>query len=228
MLLTPGLGPHDAHFFTDPRYAADASAHITCKVHISRKPLIQAVADLLKRKHLRKIGFEPAWMNVEQHGQLQKALPKSASLKPTPGLIEEMRAVKSAAEIALIRRSVLANSEAFARTLKRLKPGLKEREIAAELDFQMAALGAEKPAFDTIVAAGPNSALPHAHPTAHRLGVNELLLIDMGATLDGYTSDMTRMVHTGTPPPRIRDLYRAVLEAQLAAIDAVRPGIPVS
>jgi Xaa-Pro aminopeptidase len=92
----------------------------------------------------------------------------------------------------------------------------------------MRALGAEKPAFDTIVAAGPNSALPHAHPTGHRLGANELLLIDMGATLEGYTSDMTRMVHTGGPPPQIRNLYKAVLEAQLAGIDAVRPGVPVS
>jgi Xaa-Pro aminopeptidase len=222
------LLPSEAHFFTDPRYAADAQAHITCKVHISKKPLIQSMADLLKRKHLRKIGFEPAWMNVDQHGQLQKALPKSVRLEPTAGLIEDLRAVKSAAEIALIRRSVLANSEAFARTLRRLKPGLKEQEIAAELDFQMRVLGAEKPAFDTIVAAGANSALPHAHPGAHRLGVNELLLIDMGATLDGYTSDMTRVLHMGTPPPRIRELYRAVLEAQLAGIDAVRPGITAS
>jgi Xaa-Pro aminopeptidase len=226
ILLTPGLRPDDSHFFTDPRYAADAQAHITCKVHISRKPLIQALADLVKRKRLRKIGFEPAWLTVDQYSQLQKALPKSTVLHPVAGMIEDMRAVKSATEIALIRRSVLANSEAYSRTLRRLKPGLKEQEIAAELDFQMRVLGAEKPAFDTIVAAGPNSALPHAHPGAHRLGINELLLIDMGATLDGYTSDMTRVLHMGPPPPRIRDLYRAVLEAQLAAIDVVRPGIP--
>jgi Xaa-Pro aminopeptidase len=222
------LTPSEAHFFTDPRYASDAQANITCKVHISKKPLIQAAADLLKRKQFRKIGIEPAWINLDQYTQLQKALPKSATLKPLPGTIEEMRAVKSATEIGLIRRSVLLNSEALARTLRRLKPGLKELEIAAELDFQMRTLGAEKPAFDTIVASGPNSALPHAHPSIRRLGANELLLIDMGATLEGYASDMTRMVHMGPPPPRIRDLYKAVLEAQLAAIDAVRPGIAVT
>ena len=89
----------------------------------------------------------------------------------------------------------------------------------------MRALGAEKPAFDTIVAAGAASALPHAHPTARRLEGNELLLIDMGAILDGYSSDMTRVVYLGEPPKRVRDLYRAVLEAQLAGIDAVRPGV---
>jgi Xaa-Pro aminopeptidase len=100
-------------------------------------------------------------------------------------------------------------------------------EIAAELEFQMKTLGCEKPAFDTIVAAGERSALPHAHPTARRIEENELLLIDMGATLDGYTSDMTRMAYTGAPPKRVRDLYRAVLEAQLAGLNAVRPGIAV-
>ena len=131
VLLTPGLHQDAAHFFTDPRYASDAQAHITCKVHISKKPLIQAAADLIKRKHLRKIGIEPAWINLDQYTQLQKALPKSATLKPVPGTIEDMRAVKSASEIALIRRSVLLNSEALARTLRRLKPGLKELEIAA-------------------------------------------------------------------------------------------------
>jgi len=86
--------------------------------------------------------------------------------------------------------------------MKRIKLGMRELEIAAELDFQMRVLGAEKPAFETIVAAGPNSALPHAHPGPRRLEPNELLLIDMGATADGYTSDMTRVTFTGTPRPK--------------------------
>ncbi len=135
--------------------------------------------------------------------------------------------VQSPAEIALIRRSVLANSEAYARTMKRVRVGLRELEIAAELEFQMKMLGCEKPAFDTIVAVGERSALPHAHPSARRFQANELLLIDMGATLDGYTSDMTRVVYAGTPSKRVRDLYRAVLEAQLAGLAAVRPGVAV-
>jgi Xaa-Pro aminopeptidase len=111
--------------------------------------------------------------------------------------------------------------------MKRFRVGLPELEVAAELEFQMKALGCEKPAFDTIVAVGERSALPHAHPSTRRIQANELLLIDMGATLDGYTSDMTRMAFTGAPPKRLRDLYTAVLEAQLAGLNAVRPGIPV-
>jgi Xaa-Pro aminopeptidase len=222
MLITPG----EAHFFTDPRYAAE-TASMTCKTHVAKGTLILAAAAVIKRKALRKIGFEPAWMNLEQYASLKKALPSGASLHPVASLVEDLRAVKSPAEIALIRRSVLANSEAFARTLKRVRAGLSELEIAAELEFQMKALGCERPAFDTIVAVGERSALPHSHPSGRRVQENELLLLDMGATLDGYTSDMTRMAYMGAPPKRVRELYRAVLEAQLAGINAVRPGVPV-
>jgi Xaa-Pro aminopeptidase len=224
MLLTPG----EAHFITDPRYAQETAATITCKTHVAKGPLILAAAAIIKRKRFKKIGFEPAWMNVAEHGRLQAALRSRVSLLPVATFIEDLRAIKSDEEIALIRSSVLANSEAYARTIKRVRPGLRELEIAAELEFQMKFLGCEKPAFDTIVAVGERSALPHAHPTTRRLQANELLLIDMGATLDGYTSDMTRVVYTGAPPKKVRDLYRAVWEAQQAGLDAVRPGVGVS
>jgi Xaa-Pro aminopeptidase len=167
-------------------------------------------------------------MNVGEHGRLQSALPSRSSLHPVPAFLEDQRAVKSPAEIALIRSSVQANSDAYARTMKRMRTGLRELEIAAELEFQMKVLGCEKPAFDTIVAVGDRSALPHAHPTMRRLEANELLLIDMGATLGGYTSDMTRVVYAGSPSKKVRDLYGAVLEAQLAGLAAVRPGMGVS
>lgn len=222
------LAPGEAHFFTDPRYGQDASATITCKVHVAKVPLIQAAAAIVKRKRFKKLGFEPGWMNMAEYQRLKKAVPTSVALRPVSAFLEDQRAVKSPEEIALIRRSVLANSEAYTRTIKRLRPGLRELEIAAELEFQMKVLGCEKPAFDTIVAMGERTALPHAHPTLRRLLANELLLIDMGATLDGYTSDMTRMVHAGPPPKKVQDLYKAVLEAQLAGLDAVRPGIGVT
>jgi len=133
--------------------------------------------------------------------------------------------LKSPDEIAKIRKSVQVNSEAYARVVKRLRPGVSELDVAAEIEFQMKVLGAEKPAFDTIVAAGPHSALPHAHPTSRRIEENELLLIDMGASVEGYSSDMTRVVHLGAPPKRIRQMYKAVLEAQLAGLAAVRDSV---
>ncbi|HWF07729.1 MAG TPA: M24 family metallopeptidase, partial [Bryobacteraceae bacterium] len=139
------------------------------------------------------------------------------------GLIENLRMIKDAAEIEKIRASVICNSRALEAALKRFRIGMKEAELAAEIDYQSRKLGAEAPSFDTIVAAGERAALPHAHPGPAPISPG-ILLIDMGAFLDGYASDMTRMGHVGTPTPKYKRVYRAVLEAQLAAIDAVKPG----
>jgi Xaa-Pro aminopeptidase len=217
--------PSETHFFTDPRYALEASATITCKLHIAKRPLIEEAAGIVKRKKLKKIGVEPAWMNLDQHQKLKDLLPLGASLKPLPGIVDTLRMTKSPAEIDYIRKSVRVNSEAYARTLRRVRLGMRERDIAAELDYQMRLHGAEKPAFETIVAAGARTALPHARPTGRRLEENDLLLIDMGACLDGYMSDMTRMAFLGPPTKRVKTLYDAVLEAQMTAIEAVRPGV---
>ena len=218
--------PSESHFFTDPRYATDAQQNIDCKVHICTKGLFEEAAAVVKRKHLKKLGFEASWMNVDAFDRLKSKLGTGVKLEPVSGIVEELRAVKSPSEIARIRASVLANSEAYSKTLRRVKVGIREMDIAAELDFQMRMLGAEKPAFETIVASGARTALPHAHPTTKKIVLNELLLIDMGATLDGYDSDMTRMSFLGIPSKRVNNLYKAVLEAQLAGIAAVKAGIP--
>ncbi len=133
--------------------------------------------------------------------------------------------VKTTEEIKRIRRSVRTNSAAFASAVRTIKPGMTETELAAELEYQMRRRGAEKPSFDTIVAAGLRTALPHARPTGHPFGNHELVLIDMGATQDGYTSDMTRMVSLGNPDAKTRKMYDAVLEAQMSALAAVRAGV---
>jgi Xaa-Pro aminopeptidase len=219
------LTKSDSHFFTDPRYALEVAQQITCKVHVEKKPLLVAAAAIIKRKRLKKIGFESSWLRYDDYIRVKEDLPLGSALHPIGRIIEEQRMVKSAAEMSLIRRSVATNSEAYSKTIRRVHAGAREMDIAAELDYQMRALGAEKAAFDTIVAAGPRTALPHAHPTPHRLGENELLLIDMGASQEGYASDMTRVAHTGTPPKRILRLYKAVLEAQLAALSSIKAGI---
>lgn len=221
VLLTRG----ESHFFTDPRYGLEAQQKISCRVHVAKKGLIPAAVAVLKRKKLKKIGFETAWLPFEEYAQIKDELPLGFSLQPVGRVLEEQRMVKSPAEADRIRRSVALNSQAFSSILKRIQPGVTEQGVAAALDYEMRCRGAEKPAFETIVAVGDRTALPHAHPTARPLGSNELLLIDMGATLGGYASDMTRMIFCGSAPRKVRDLYRAVLEAQLAAIDAVRPGI---
>ena len=222
ILLLPG----ESHFFTDPRYAIAAQTNTTGKVHVARGPLAAAAAAIIKRKKIKRVGFEGGWLHYEDFAKLKDLLPLGSNLRPVGRIIEQRRMLKSPDEIEKIHKSVQINSEAFLRTMRRVRAGVREIEIAAELEFQMKLLGAEKPAFDTIVAAGPHSALPHAHPTDHRLEGDELLLVDMGALHEGYSSDMTRVVYVGqAPPPKIRSLYKAVLEAQLAGIDAVRPGV---
>lgn len=222
------LTARETHFFTDPRYGIEASENIDAtgiaKVHVVKGPLSGGAAAVIKRKHLKKIAFESATASYDDFLHLQEQLPLGASLVTAGKIIEERRMIKSESEIALIRESVRINSEAYERALKRIRPGVRELDIAAEIEFQMKMLGAEKPSFDTIVAAGARTALPHAHPGDYRLGANELLLIDMGASLHGYCSDMTRVAHLGKVSRRVQGMYRAVFEAQLAGIAAVREG----
>jgi Xaa-Pro aminopeptidase len=119
-------------------------------------------------------------------------------------------------------------SSAFTNLLGQIRPGVTEMELAAELDHQMRKLGAEGSSFETIVASGERTAFPHAEPTDKPIQHRELLLIDVGARLNGYSSDMTRMVHVGRPTSKARQLYAAVLEAQQAALDSVRENVTAS
>ena len=221
--------PDSQTLFTDPRYTIQASEECRCKVRtIPKGTLDVAAMEVVRRKRLKRIGFEASRTIYDSYQRLKQALPLAASLKPIGPVIEKLRMIKSEDEIARIRRSVLTTSETFAGTVPSIRPGVSEMDIAAELEYKMRCLGAEKPAFETIVAAGPRSALPHAQPTQRKAAVNELLLIDMGSCQAGYMSDMTRMLFLGRPSQRVRRLYSAVLEAQLAAIDAVRPGVTAS
>ncbi|HJT89479.1 MAG TPA: Xaa-Pro peptidase family protein [Bryobacteraceae bacterium] len=219
------LLPDRAIFFTDPRYQIQSRQEVTCQVKISKGPLVLDILAAISRLGIRRIGYEPARMTCDLFQSLQSRLPMKASLHPVAGWIEELRMIKSPAELALIRRSVETNSRAFEQTVARLRPSVKEQDLAAELEFRMRRLGAEKPAFETIVAGGARSALPHAQPTPARLVPGGLVVVDMGALQEGYCSDMTRMLFVGKPTPKVKRAYRAVLEAQLAALDAVRAGV---
>ena len=212
--------------FTDPRYLIQArqeSAGEGCEVRIAKGPILMAVVSAIARRRLRLIGYEPARLTCDVYEALLKKLPAHTSLRAVEDWIESQRTIKSADEIELIRRSVVTNSRAFEQAATRLRPGMKESDLAAEIEYRMRRLGAEKPSFETIVASGLRTALPHAQPTSAEIRPG-LLLVDMGSQQDGYCSDMTRMLFLGKPGRRVTSAYRAVLEAQLAAIDAVRPG----
>ena len=220
--------PDSETLFTDPRYTIQASEECSIPVKtVAKGPLELAAIETIRRKRLKRIGFEASRMIYESYQRLKQALPLGGSLKPIGPVIEKLRMIKSDEEIAKIRRSVQTNSEAFESTVRSIRPGVSEMAIAAELEFKMRRLGAEKAAFETIVATGARTALPHAQPSQQKTALNELLLIDMGSCQNGYMSDMTRMLFLGRPSGKVRTMYNAVLKAQLAAIDQVRPGITV-
>ena len=220
LLLTPRGGT----LYTDPRYTIQAASEVSGRVKICKGPLLPEAIQEIRRRRLRRVGFEQDHLKYLAFNDLKRGLLPGSKAVAVPPVVEQMRSVKTAKEIALIRRSVIANSNAFSAALRRFKPTMTECDLAAELEYQQRRQGADKPAFETIVASGEHSALPHAQPRPQAIGAGTLLLIDMGASLGGYASDMTRTIFLGRPTRRAKRLYGAVLEAQLAAIDAVRPG----
>jgi len=218
------LSEERAVLFTDPRYETQAPLESDCDVRISKGPLLKEVATWIKRLKLKSVGFEQNRISFESHTQLREQL-SGVRLLPLIGIVEKLRTVKSLEESELIRRSVLLNSKALDQALKRFKASMTETDLAAEIEYRMRRLGADAPAFETIVASGERAALPHARPTSQKIKANQLLLIDMGAAVAGYTSDMTRTYAVGKLDLRQRRLYQAVLESQLAAIAAIKPGV---
>jgi Xaa-Pro aminopeptidase len=212
-----------AKLFTDPRYTVQSKQQVTCRIRIAKGPLTKSVLQEIARSGVKRIGFEQDRVTVAYLEALKKDLPTRAELVPVSGLIEKLRMVKDEGEIVLIRKSVAINSRALEAALKRLKTGMSESDLAAEIDYRSRGFGADGPSFDTIVAAGARAALPHAHPGATRIEPG-IVLIDMGAFHQGYASDMTRMVYLGKADAKYKRTYKAVLEAQLAAIDAVKAG----
>jgi Xaa-Pro aminopeptidase len=220
------LSEEKTWFFTDPRYTLQARKEVSCpSLTVRRGSLLTAAVGIIQRLRLRRIAVEQTHLSYKAYSQLKSDLPPGYALRGVEGVIESHRQVKSAAEQALIRASVQTNSQAFQAAMRKVRPGMTELDLAAELEYQQRRCGAEKAAFDTIAVAGEHTALPHARPSSHKLGNNQLLLIDMGSSQAGYASDMTRMAFLGRPSPQVRQLYRAVLESQGAALEAVRPGV---
>lgn len=216
-----------AILFTDPRYQTQAPLESDCEVKIAKGALLNEVCGWIKRLRLKVVGFEQNRITFFEHQRLKEGL-EGARLKPLDGAVEQLRMIKSADEIATIRASVQLNSAAVEQAMRRFRAGMSEIDLAAGIEYRQRRLGADGPAFDTIVASGSRSALPHAHASDHPIRANELLLIDVGAMVAGYASDMTRTQAVGKLDSRLRRMYRAVLESQLAAINAVKPGVSCS
>ncbi len=218
------LTPDRSLLFTDPRYQTQAAEESDCEFKIAKGPLLKELSTWIKRLRLSSVSFERNRIGYEEHQQLKEHT-GGVRLKPVADVIEMLRVVKSPTEIATIKASVELNSMALEQAIRQFKPSMTEVDLAAEVEYRMRRLGADGPAFETIVASGPRTALPHARPTDCPIRSDELLLIDMGANVAGYASDMTRTYAAGKLDSKRKRMYRAVLEAQLAALDTVKPGV---
>jgi Xaa-Pro aminopeptidase len=170
------------------------------------------------------LGFEEAHMSVRAYRRLRELLPERVELVGVVDVIERLRAVKDAAEVASMRSAAALADDALRWLLERGLVGRTERELALDLEQRMRSQGAEDPSFPAIVAAGAHGALPHASPRDVEIPSGELVVIDWGARLDGYNSDCTRTVAAGAVGEQAASVYGVVLEAQLAGVGAVRPG----
>jgi len=224
-----------ATLFTDSRYTLQARQEVyDASTAIAAHGLIRAVAEALKgRRGTIRLAFAPAQLTVAQKTALQLAVGARVRWLAAPDLIERLRAVKDCDELARMRQAARLISDVWTASVRHIKPGVSELAVAAEIERSMKLQGASGPSFETIVASGPRSAWPHARPTPKLLRKNELVVLDQGAILRDYCSDMTRTVFLGRPSVgaragarnKVRSLYAAVLEAQEAAIAAIRPGI---
>ncbi len=188
--------------------------------------LAAALLEMLAAAGAHRLAFEADHLTYADYQTLSAAAP-DIEWVPTKGLVMELRSRKDAAELAAMRRAITLGDEALAAALAQARPGMTERELAWSIESYMRTHGAEAPAFDIIVACGPNGARPHAQPGDAPLVAGEPIVIDMGAKVDGYCSDLTRTVCFGQPndPDKFWTVYNTVLQAQLAAEAALRPGM---
>ncbi len=217
-----------AFLVTDSRYTEQASRECphfeVVRWRDPFPPLGATVASLAKREGLHRIAFEADCLTYSLYREISEALGDLPFVPATEG-VEALRYVKDDEEIAAIGKAARIADGAFAALLPKIVPGVTERDLERELAYEMACLGAEDRAFDFIVASGPNSSMPHAVPSDRRLERGDLITFDFGARYDGYRSDMTRTVVLGRATARQKEIYRIVLEAQLAGIGAIRSGV---
>lgn len=220
-----------ARLFTDGRYTAQAAEEVTAAgVQIVTSSVsVSALQWLAAQPGVEAVGFDPALVTVADLTRWRAALPavlRRTFLVPLAGpLVEPLRLVKDDDELAIMREAALMGCRLFDHMLGFLRAGLAEYEVAAELEYQARRMGAEGMSFETIVASGKRSALPHGRATANRLPRRGFVTLDFGIIREGYCSDMTRTVCLGKPNAKERAAYEAVLAAQEAAVAAVVAGV---
>jgi Xaa-Pro aminopeptidase len=213
-------------FFTDGRYTQQAREEVRgVRVVIAKGPLLDAASKIIGDRKRVAIGFEADHTSVAAANDMRRALRKKVTWKPVSGLVMRQRMIKDAEELSIIRKAVRMGAEVYEQAVEKVRAGVAESEIAGELEFAARRAGADGMSFETIVAGGKRSALPHGRASHAPIPRRGFVVIDSGVVFDGYCSDMTRTVHVGRASREERRWYDAVLEAQLAGIAAVKPGV---
>lgn len=224
---TSGLAlitPRQAFFVTDFRYMEQAAEQIEgFEIIQAQKSLFEEIDTIVQREQLDSLAFEEDYVSFATYSLFEEII--SCELVPVFGLIEKLREVKDAEEIALIEQACQIADQAFEHILTVIKPGMSEIEVANQLDFYMRSLGASGVSFDTIVASGVRSAMPHGVASQKIIEKGEMITLDFGCYYKGYVSDMTRTFSIGKPDEKLKEIYAIVHEAQQKVLKAAKPGI---
>ena len=222
------IGEFSQYLLTDFRYREEAEHEAPdFEAVIYSEGLPQVLPDLFSSLGVRRLGAEGHHISYRTYCEVEKALKTSrpkAEMVSSEGLIEGLRIVKEVQEVERIKKSIALTEKALCEVWEILAPGKKEKDLAWEIERRIREGGGEAVSFPPIVASGPNGALPHAVPTDRVIARGDAVILDLGSKLNHYCSDMTRTWIAGTPDVRLKEIYRIVREAQLAAQDAIRAG----
>ena len=214
----------EQYLITDFRYveqAKEQASHYTIIQH--EGPIEDEIAKLIKTLHIEALGFEEEYVTYAQFSHFQDTF--SVSLVPVKNMVESLRLIKTEEEINFIKQAAQIADQAFEHILNYIKPGVKEIDVATELEYFMRKKGATSSSFDTIVASGWRSALPHGVASEKEIQTGELVTLDYGAIYKGYVSDITRTVAVGEINDELKQIYQIVKEAQQRGLDGIRPNI---
>jgi Xaa-Pro aminopeptidase len=227
-VIVPIARPGDAVLFTDGRYIQQSKDEVRqARVQIVEQSLMRSVCAWMQQHGIRRCFFDAEHTTVSALESMRQALASAlrrSFFVPIAAPVARLRQIKDATEIRALQKAAHLGCDLFDAVLPLLEPGRTEVEIAAQLELAARRAGADGMSFDTIVASGARSALPHGRATTQRLPRRGFVVLDFGVLLGGYCSDMTRTVHLGAATAAERSAYDAVLAAQLAGLEAVRPG----
>lgn len=222
------LSPPETVIISDARYAEQLEtecADLRVEIRTTTTKMHEAVASVLSAAGARQVGLEAAAVTWDFLNALKgQEQVKQVEFVATSGLVEGLREIKDRHEIEAIRVAIDCAQRAFGILRASLRPDLTEKQVADDLEFRIRTLGGTCGSFPAIIGVGPRAALPHGTPSEKRIGESEFVLVDWGARVNGYVSDLTRVLVTGKIPPKLERLYGVVLTAQLAGIEAIRPG----